>query len=114
MARGVQDVDAEAAVLELHHRRRHGDAALFFNLHPVGGSGFGPLALDLTGLGNGSAVEQEFFRQSGFTGIGVGDDGKRPPPGDFFLQGGHKTCLLVIKIQNLYNLSQLFPVCKGV
>ena len=37
VARGVQNVDAEALVLELHDRRGDGDAALLFNLHPVGG-----------------------------------------------------------------------------
>ena len=83
MARGVQNVDAEAAVLELHDGGGDGDAALLLNLHPVGGGGLGTLALDLAGLGDGTAVEQEFFRQSGFTGIGVGNDGKGTAPADF-------------------------------
>ena len=84
MARGVQNVDAEAVVLELHDGAGDGNAALLFDLHPVGGSGLGPLALDLAGLGDGAAVEQEFFRQCGFTGVGVGDDGECPPPGNLF------------------------------
>ena len=79
VARGVQNVDAEAVVLELHDRGGDGDTALLFNFHPVGGGGLGPLALDLAGLGDGSAVEQELFRQSGFTGVRVGDDGKGAP-----------------------------------
>ena len=63
VARGVQDVDAVAVVLKLHHRGGHGDAALLFNLHPVGDSVAGvPLALYHAGQGDGPAVEQEFFR----------------------------------------------------
>ena len=85
VAGSVQNVDAEAAVLELHDGGGDGDAALLLNLHPVGGGGPGTLALDLAGLGNGAAVEQEFFRQGRFTGVGVGDDCKGAPPGDLFL-----------------------------
>ena len=35
-------------------------------------------------LCNRSAVEQEFFGQGGFTGVGVGDDRKGPAAADFF------------------------------
>ena len=59
---GVQNVDAVALVLKLHDRAGDGDTTLLFNLHPVGGGGPGIfLALDHTGLGNGAAVQQEFF-----------------------------------------------------
>ena len=62
VARGVQNVDAEALVLELHHRGRNGNTALLLNLHPVGGGGPGILlALDHASLGDGAAVEQKFF-----------------------------------------------------
>ena len=44
------------------------------------------LALDRTGLGNGPAVEQEFFGERGLTGVGVRDNGKGTPPPDFVLQ----------------------------
>ena len=72
VARGVQDVDAEAAVLELHHGGGDGDAALLFNLHPVGDRGAGVfLALDHAGLGDRAAVEQEFFGQGRFARVGV-------------------------------------------
>ena len=37
VAGGVQDVDAEALVLELHHGGGDGDAPLLLDLHPVGG-----------------------------------------------------------------------------
>ena len=42
------------------------------------------LALDLTGLRDGAAVEQELFRQCGLTGVRVRNDGEGPPPGNFF------------------------------
>ena len=62
VARGIQNVDAEALVLELHDRGRDGNTTLLFNLHPVGGGGAGILlALDHAGLGDGAAVEKEFF-----------------------------------------------------
>ena len=78
-----EDVDAEAAILELHDGGGDGDAALLFDLHPVGGGGTGILlALDNACLGDGTAVEQEFFGQGGFTGVGVGNDGKGPAPAD--------------------------------
>ena len=86
VARGVQDVDAVALVLELHDGGGDRDAALLLNLHPVGGGGPGVLfALDLPGLGNGPAVEQEFLGQGGLAGVRVADDGKGAPAIDFFL-----------------------------
>ena len=85
VARGIQNVDAEAAVLELHHGGGDGNASLLFDFHPVGHGGPAVLlALDHAGLGNGPAVEQEFFCQGGFTGVGVGDDGEGPAAADFF------------------------------
>ena len=84
MARGIQNVDAEAVMLELHDGAGDGNAALLFDLHPVGGGGLGPLALDLAGLCDSTAVEQEFFRQCGLTGVRVRNDGESPPPGNFF------------------------------
>ena len=91
MAGGVQDVDAEAAVLELHDGAGDGDAPLALDLHPVGGSRPGPLALDLAGLGNGPAVEEEFFGQRGFPRVRVGDDGKGSSSGNFFSQISHES-----------------------
>ena len=91
VARGVQDVDAVAIVLELHDGGGDGDASLLLNFHPVGGGGPGPLALDLARLGDGPAVEEELFREGGFARVGVGDDGEGSPPGDFVLKSGHGT-----------------------
>ena len=80
----VQNVDAEPLVLELHDGGRDRDAALLFDLHPVGGGGTGVfLALDLTGLGDGSAVEEELFRQGGLTGVRVRNDSKGSSALDF-------------------------------
>ena len=90
----IQNVDAIPLVLELHHRRRDGDAALTLDLHPVRGGGFGAFAFDLAGLGYSAAVQQEFFSQGGFSGVGVRNDRKRAAPGDFFFQGGHASSKL--------------------
>ena len=86
MARGVQNVNAKAVVAELHHGRSHGDTALFFDLHPVRNRVAG-IFLSLYGarLGDGAAVKQEFFRQCCLTGIGVGNNGKSPAAGYFFV-----------------------------
>ena len=94
VAGGVQDVDAVPLILELHHRGGDRNAALLFDLHPVGGGGAGVFfALDYAGLGDGTAVEQEFFGQSGLAGVGVGDDGKGPAPGDFGFVFGQRVSL---------------------
>ena len=85
VARRVQNIDAEALILELHDRRGHGNAALLFDLHPVRDGGAGVfLTLDGAGLGDGSAVQQQLFGQSGLTGVGMADDRKRPAALDFF------------------------------
>ena len=118
MAGGVQDVDAEALVLELHDGRGDRNASLLFDLHPVryGGAGIF-LALDRARLRDGPAVEQEFFCQGGFTGVGVRDDRKGSAPGDFFFQGCHvcssRSCFFKSKQRRCYmghppNLSVFF------
>ena len=38
----------------------------------------------------GAAVEQQFFGEGCFTGVGVGNNGQRTPPGGFVL-GAHGT-----------------------
>ena len=35
MARCIQNIDAEAAVIKLQHRGSNGNTSLLFNLHPV-------------------------------------------------------------------------------
>ena len=84
MARGVEDVDAIALVFKLHDRRRDGDAALLFELHPVRDRvARGRLALDRAGELDGPAVQQELLCQRGLAGVRMGDDGEGPPPGNF-------------------------------
>ena len=86
VAGGVQNVDAEALVLELHHGRGDGNTALLLDLHPVGGGGAGVLlALDLAGLGDGSAVEEELLGEGGLTGVRVRNDSKGSSALDFRL-----------------------------
>ena len=75
MTRSIQKIDGVGAVIELQHRGGDRNAPLFLQLHPVGGH----LALfttcfHRTGLLDGTPVKQEFFRERGFTRVGVGDD----------------------------------------
>ena len=77
MSRGIQDIDAVAVVVELEYGGGYGDSSFFLDLHPVGyrmtGSCFSFYA---SGEIDGSAVEKEFFRQSGFSGIRVRYNGE--------------------------------------
>src|SRR5207253_1960031 len=85
MARGVEQVEAVTVVVELQHRGTDRDAALFFELHPVGRRGALVFAGgDRTGELHGAAVQEELLRQRGFAGIGMRDDGERAPFLDFF------------------------------
>ena len=80
MARGVQNIDAVALILELHNRRGDGDTTLLFNFHPVGNGVARILfALDRTGQLNGAAVQKELFRQCRFTGVRVRNNRERAP-----------------------------------
>ena len=84
VAGGVQNVDAEALVLELHHRGGHRDAPLLLDLHPVRRGRPGVLLpLHLPRLGDGPTVQEELLRQGGLARVRVGDDGKGPPALDF-------------------------------
>ena len=89
VARGVQQVDGVVAVLELHHRGRHRDAALLLDLHPVGGGELAAfLALDGAGHLNGAGEQQQLFGERGLTGVRVGDDGEGAAVGHFFGDAG--------------------------
>jgi hypothetical protein len=77
VAGGVEQVDDVVAVLHLHHRRGHRDAALLLDLHPVGGGmAAGLAALDGAGDLDCAREQQQLFRQRRFTRVGVGNDGK--------------------------------------
>src|SRR3990167_151997 len=74
---GVEQVDHMLAVEHLHDGGGHRDAALLFDLHPVGrGVAAGLAALDGAGDLYRAREQQEFFGQRRFTRVGVGNDGK--------------------------------------
>ena len=82
VARRVQQVDAVAVIVELQHGGTDGDAALFFQLHPVRGRG----ALVLAGRDGarqvqGAAVKQQLLGKRGLAGVGVGNYGEGAPAG---------------------------------
>ena len=90
MARGVEDVDFIVAIVETHNRSGNRDAALLFNLHPVGCCGlFDFVRLDGTGNMDSATEQEEFFGEGGFTCIGVGDDGEGATAFYFFCEGRH-------------------------
>jgi hypothetical protein len=77
--RGVEQVDDAVAVGELHHRRSHRDAALFFQFHPVrSGVARGLAALDGARHLYRLAVEQQFFGDGGLAGVRMRNNGKSP------------------------------------
>ncbi len=86
----VEQVDHVVAVLHLHHRAGHRDAALFLDLHPVrGGVTRGLARLDRTGDLDRAREQQQLLGQRRFTRVGVRDDGKgAAAPG--FRGVGHK------------------------
>jgi hypothetical protein len=88
VARGVQEVDGPAQVLELHGRGGDADAALLLDAHPVG-MGRGPALPGLHAARpvDGAAIEQQLFRQRGLARVRVADDGEGSPPLDFFGEG---------------------------
>ncbi len=98
VARRVEDIDLVPVVLEAHHRRRHRDAALFLDLHEVGGGRLPDLvALHGAGGVDGAAEEEEFLGEGRFPGVGMADDAKRPASGKFsvFCQGEFSVNMIV-------------------
>ena len=70
-------------MLEGHHRRAHGDAALALDLHPVRAHAAALAArLDLAGELDRAAEQQQLLGERGLAGVGMGDDGEGAPPGD--------------------------------
>ena len=89
VARRVEDIDFIRAIVEAHDRGGHGDAALFLNLHPVGGGGLLYLvALHGSGHVYGATVEEQFLGQSCLAGVRVRDYGKGAPAGYFVFDFG--------------------------
>ena len=87
MPRRVEDIDAAAVVIELQDGAGDGNAALLLDLHPIAdGVALSLASFDRAGEVYGAAVEQEFFCESGFTGVGVRDDGESSAPIDFIIE----------------------------
>ena len=92
VARGVEQVDAIAVVVEGHHAAGDGDAALALELHPVAGDVAGrPAGLHAAGQVDGAAVQEELLRQGGLAGVGMADDGHRPAAGHLGGEAGVET-----------------------
>ena len=67
---GIEDVDAIAVIVKLEHGGRDRDAALLFDLHPVGDGVTLCLArLDRAGEVNRPAVEEQFLGQRCLTRV---------------------------------------------
>jgi hypothetical protein len=89
VAGGVEQVDRAAGVVELEDGRTDRDAALFLQLHPVGGGGALVFAGgDGAGEMDGVAVKQELLGQRRLARVGVRDDREGAAAGDF-LGGRH-------------------------
>src|SRR5205823_7395856 len=85
VARGVEQVEPVTAVIELQHSRADGNAALPFQLHPVGRGG----ALVFTrghraGELHRAAVQQQLLRQRGLACVRMRDDGEGAPSLNLF------------------------------
>ena len=80
----IEEIDAVAVVIKLQDGGTDGDAALAFELHPVGRGGALIFARgDRAGELHRATIEQELFGERRFAGVGMRDDGKRAAPGDF-------------------------------
>ena len=89
VTRRVEDVDDTILVLKLENRRAHRNAALFFQLHPVGGRRTLVLARGhAAGELQGPTVEQEFFRERRLARVRVRNDRKRTTALHLALQRG--------------------------
>ena len=80
VARGVQQVEHQACVVEGHDAGRDGDPALAFDLHPVRP---GPAVLATgphrAGRADRAARQQQVLGQRRLAGVRVGDDGEGAP-----------------------------------
>src|SRR5207248_11298159 len=79
----IQQVESDAVVLEGHHRRAYGDAALALDLHPVGAHAAAlTLRLDLARELDRAAEQQQLLGERGLTGVGMRDDREGAPVRD--------------------------------
>ena len=89
VSRRVEQVDLVALVLELHHARRHRDAALLLHLHPVG-RGVPLLAprLHRPGKVDRATVQQQLLGEGRLSGVRMADDGERAARANRVVQNG--------------------------
>ena len=89
VARRVEQVDRVRRVLELHDRRRHRDAALLLDFHPVGRRMARALAcLDGARHQDRAAEEQKLLGERGLAGVRVRDDRERAALRDVARESG--------------------------
>ena len=75
MAGRIEKVDAATAVFKLQHGRRHGNAPLFLQLHPVTGrAALRGTCRHASRQLQGTAVKQQLLGQSRLPRIGVRND----------------------------------------
>ncbi len=83
VARRVEQVERPPAVVEPHHRRGDGDAALALDGHPVGRRLPPGLARPhIAGEVDRAAEQKELLGERRLTGVRVRDDAERAPDGD--------------------------------
>jgi hypothetical protein len=94
VARRVEQVEHAVEVIERHHRRRHRDAALALDLHPV--TACAPAIatrLDRAGELDRAAEQEQLLGQRGLARVRVRDDREGAPPahllGEVGLRVGH-------------------------
>ncbi len=105
VAGGVQEVDLEGPVVELHDRRRDGDPPLLFDRHPVARRvPAGLPGLDGAGELDRPAEEEELFGQRRLSRVRVADDAEGPALLDLLL-------LPPVRLWDL--LSELPPASPG-
>ena len=80
VARRIQQVENAVVVFKSHHRGDNRNAARPLDRHPVRARA-PPVALGphLSGKLNGAAEKQQLFRERGFAGVRMGNDGKGAP-----------------------------------
>jgi hypothetical protein len=88
----VEQVEGEPLMLEAHHRRRHRDAALALDRHPIRAHP-PPLAprLRFARQQNRPGKQQQFLGQGGLAGILVRNDCESAPARNLVGQGSLKT-----------------------
>ena len=85
MPRRIQDVDAEALVIELQNGRCDRNSTFLLDLHPVRDRVLSGLSsLDAAGKVDSAAVKQQLLGQGRLTGVRVADDGKGTSFSDLF------------------------------